>query len=35
VNCWTQHVNKYVQLSSSANVRCHTEWALCLVWAGV
>ena len=33
VNCWTQHVNKYVQLSSSASGRCHTDRALCLIWA--
>ena len=35
VNCWTQHVNKYVQMSSSTSGRCHTEWALCLIYAGV
>ena len=29
VNCWTQHVNKHVQLSSSASGRCHTDRALC------
>ena len=35
VNCWTQHVNKYVQLSSSTNGRCHTDRGLCLIWARV
>ena len=29
VNCWTQHVNKYVQLSSSASGRNHTDRELC------
>ena len=25
----------YVQLTSSASGRCHTDWSLCSVWAGV
>jgi hypothetical protein len=31
VNCWTQQVNKYVELSSSASGRCHNGRALCLI----
>ena len=29
VNCCTQHVNKWIQLSSGASGRCHTNRALC------